>query len=60
MPQASLLVRCPPELPPLTDGSAGDVLQTMTEWAAIYHACRIRHDGLVGVALLGIKRESLN
>jgi hypothetical protein len=60
MPQASLLARCPPELPPLTDGAAGDVLQTMTEWAAIYHDCRIRHDGLVEVVLLDVKRESLN
>jgi hypothetical protein len=60
MPQASLLVRCPPELPILVDGSAGEVLQTMTEWAVIYHDCRIRHDGLVEVVLLDVKRESLN
>jgi hypothetical protein len=52
MPQASLLVRCPSELPPLTDGTAGDVLQTMAEWAAIYHDCRILHDGLVGMSVL--------
>ena len=47
-------------MPPLTDGSAGDVLQTMTEWAAIYHDCRIRHEGLVEDVLSVVKRVSLN
>ena len=41
------LVRCPDSLPLLTDGTAGDVALTMAEWAAIFHDCRINHNGLV-------------
>ena len=41
------LIRCPDSLPLLTDGTAGDVALTMAEWAAIYHDCRINHNGLI-------------
>lgn len=41
------MVPCQQTLPPLRDGSAGEVALTMTEWAAMYHDCRVLHDGLV-------------
>ncbi|WP_436799134.1 Rz1-like lysis system protein LysC [Halomonas alkalicola] len=45
--QQSLLSRCPAELPPLTDGTGGDVALTMASWAGQYHRCATRHNGLV-------------
>lgn len=47
MIQESLLVKCPDELPALTDGTGGDVAVTMNEWAAQYHRCAKPHNGLV-------------
>lgn len=41
------MVECPDSLPPLRDGTAGEVAMTLTEWAAIYHDCRVIHSGLV-------------
>lgn len=43
----ALLVKCPPALPTLRDGTAGDVAQTMVEWAGMYHDCRLMQAGLV-------------
>ncbi|NYS80111.1 hypothetical protein HZS80_20820 [Halomonas glaciei] len=41
--------RCPSVLPLLTTGTGEDVTLTMREWAAEYHRCAIRHNGLVDV-----------
>lgn len=43
----ALLVKCPPALPELRDGTAGEVAQTMVEWAGMYHDCRVMQAGLV-------------
>ena len=45
--QQTLLTRCPETLPTLSDGEAGTVLRTMTEWASQYHDCATRHNGLI-------------
>ena len=45
--QQSLMQRCPEQLPPLTDGTGGDVALTMSSWASQYHRCATRHNGLV-------------
>ncbi|WP_435632510.1 Rz1-like lysis system protein LysC [Carnimonas bestiolae] len=45
--QQNLLHPCPEQLPLLTDGSGADIIQTMHRWAAEYHRCATRHNGLV-------------
>ncbi|WP_420827749.1 hypothetical protein [Halomonas binhaiensis] len=45
--QQTLLTPCPSALPPLTDGTGGDVALTMTAWASQYHSCATRHNGLI-------------
>ena len=45
--QQNLLTRCPATLPTLSNGEAGTVLRTMTEWASQYHDCATRHNGLI-------------
>ncbi|WP_420852765.1 Rz1-like lysis system protein LysC [Salinicola acroporae] len=45
--QQNLLRKCPATLPPLTDGTGGDVVLTMQSWASLYHGCATRHNGLV-------------
>lgn len=45
--QQSLLVKCPVSLSQLSDGTAGAIALTMKEWAATYHECAARHNGLV-------------
>lgn len=45
--QQNLLMKCPPALPQLGDGTGRDVLVTMREWASQYHDCATRHNGLV-------------
>lgn len=40
-------MKCKETLPELNDGTGGEVLVTMTQWAAIYHDCKTRHNGLV-------------
>lgn len=45
--QQNLLVKCPVTLSQLTDGTGADVSLTMAEWAATYHDCAARHNGLV-------------
>lgn len=42
-----MLVKCPLALPALRDGTAGEVAQTMVEWAGMYHDCRLMQAGLV-------------
>ncbi|WP_442915357.1 Rz1-like lysis system protein LysC [Marinobacter sp. OP 3.4] len=46
-PQENLLIKCPKTLPPLTDGTARDVVLTMSDWASQYHDCATRQRGLV-------------
>lgn len=41
------MVPCQEMLPPLRDGTAGEVALTMIEWSAMYHDCRVLHGGLV-------------
>ncbi|WP_347429982.1 hypothetical protein [Thioclava sp.] len=41
------MTRCPETLPTLSNGEAGTVLRTMTEWASQYHDCATRHNGLI-------------
>lgn len=45
--QENLLAKCPVTLSQLTDGTGADVSLTMEEWAATYHDCATRHNGLV-------------
>lgn len=45
--QRSLMQPCPEKLPPLTDGTGGDVALTMSAWASQYHHCAARHNGLI-------------
>lgn len=45
--QQTLLTRCPETLPPLTDGTGGEITLTMNDWAWQYHDCATRHNGLV-------------
>ncbi|WP_422677906.1 Rz1-like lysis system protein LysC [Bisbaumannia pacifica] len=45
--QQTLLAPCPAQLPPLTDGTGGDIALTMASWASHYHRCATRHNGLV-------------
>ncbi|HLV15998.1 MAG TPA: hypothetical protein VKY70_00855 [Pseudomonas sp.] len=40
-------MKCPEHLQLLTDGTGRDVALTMSAWAATYHECRTRHNGLV-------------
>ncbi|MFI2817917.1 hypothetical protein ACH1RU_08405 [Vreelandella sp. V23] len=39
--------RCPSVLPLLSTGTGEDVALTMSAWAAEYHRCATRHNGLV-------------
>jgi hypothetical protein len=39
--------KVPQALPPLHDGTAGDVALTMADWAAQYHDCRTLQWGLI-------------
>ncbi|WP_443093378.1 Rz1-like lysis system protein LysC [Halomonas cupida] len=45
--QQTLLTPCPSALPPLTDGTGGDVALTMSAWASQYQRCATRHNGLI-------------
>ncbi|WP_447045343.1 hypothetical protein [Vreelandella sp. H-I2] len=42
-----MMKRCPETLPPLGDGTGGDVTLTMGTWASQYHDCATRHNGLI-------------
>ena len=46
IPEA-LMAKVPQALPPLHDGTAGDVALTMADWAAQYHDCRTLQWGLI-------------
>lgn len=41
------MVKCPKDLPVLTDGKGETITITMNEWAKQYHRCAIPHNGLV-------------
>lgn len=45
--QQGLLVKCPPVPAQLSDGTGRDAALVIKEVAAIYHDCKIRHNGLV-------------
>ncbi|WP_446719367.1 Rz1-like lysis system protein LysC [Halomonas sp. KG2] len=45
--QQNLMTRCPSVLPLLSTGTGEDVALTMSAWAAEYHRCATRHNGLV-------------
>ncbi|OLO05206.1 hypothetical protein BTW07_05735 [Salinicola socius] len=45
--QQNLKRKCPPTLPPLNDGTGGEITLTMNAWAWQYHDCATRHNGLV-------------
>ncbi|WP_442604708.1 hypothetical protein [Oceanimonas pelagia] len=47
--QQNLLVPCPERLPPLADGTGREVVLTMQSWAAQYHRCAMRNNGLIEV-----------
>lgn len=53
--QESLLVKCPKELPTLTDGNADTAALVLRETQSIYHNCAPRHNGLVD-AVRKVKR----
>ncbi|WMC11760.1 hypothetical protein PU634_05175 [Oceanimonas pelagia] len=40
---------CPERLPPLADGTGREVVLTMQSWAAQYHRCAMRNNGLIEV-----------
>lgn len=40
---------CPSSLPALSDGTGREVALTLADWAAQYHRCAARHNGLVEV-----------
>lgn len=45
--QANQFKPCPDELP-LVDGNTGaDLMLALTQWGAIYHDCKDRHNSLV-------------
>ncbi|WP_237673696.1 hypothetical protein [Vreelandella profundi] len=41
------MARCPSVLPLIDTGTGADVAITMNAWAAEYHRCATRHNGLV-------------
>lgn len=45
--QANLLQECDDALPELNGNTGSEIAPLMIQWAAQYHECRLRHNGLV-------------